>query len=99
MNWIVDGKFLAFAGPHDCSEMTKDGYRTLTPRNYIPYFKKHNVTLVVRDRILIIKVQYILHDRGSTSCGSFSVVLREEGYPNPCSLVPVSEPLRLCACS
>ncbi|CAN0589506.1 unnamed protein product, partial [Ectocarpus sp. 12 AP-2014] len=40
--------FLAFAGPHSRSEMTREGYRTLTPRNYIPYFKKHNVTLVVR---------------------------------------------------
>ncbi|CBJ27072.1 conserved unknown protein [Ectocarpus siliculosus] len=48
LNWLVDGKFLAFAGPHSRSEMTREGYRTLTPRNYIPYFKKHNVTLVVR---------------------------------------------------
>lgn len=29
--------------------MTREGYRTLTPRNYIPYFKKHNVTLVVSE--------------------------------------------------
>lgn len=49
LNWLVDGKFLAFAGPHSRSEMTKEGYRTLTPRNYIPYFKKHNVTLVVSE--------------------------------------------------
>lgn len=47
LNWLVDGKFLAFAGPHSRSEMTREGYRTLTPRNYIPYFKKHNVSLVV----------------------------------------------------
>lgn len=47
LNWIVEKKFLAFAGPHRRSEMTAEGYRTLTPRNYIPYFKKHNVTLVV----------------------------------------------------
>lgn len=50
LNWLVDGKFLAFAGPHSRSEMTREGYRTLTPRNYIPYFKKHNVTLVVSAR-------------------------------------------------
>lgn len=50
MNWLVDGKFLAFAGPHNRSEMTREGYRTLTPKNYIPYFKKHNVTLVVSKR-------------------------------------------------
>lgn len=47
-NWLVDGKFLAFAGPHRRSEITKEGYHTLTPGHYIPYFKKHNVTLVVR---------------------------------------------------
>lgn len=50
LNWLVDGKFLAFAGPHSRSEMTREGYRTLTPRNYTPYFKKHNVTLVVSAR-------------------------------------------------
>lgn len=48
LNWIINGKFLAFAGPHSRSEMTREGYTTLTPANYIPYFKKHNVTLVVR---------------------------------------------------
>lgn len=47
LNWLVDRKFLAFAGPHGRSEITREGYRTLTPRNYIPYFKKHNVSLVV----------------------------------------------------
>lgn len=48
LNWIADGKFLAFAGPHSHSEITQEGYRTLTPSDYIPYFKEHNVTLVVR---------------------------------------------------
>jgi cell division cycle 14 len=47
-NWIVEGRFLAFAGPHNKAELTTDGYRTLTPDDYIPYFKKHNVTLVIR---------------------------------------------------
>lgn len=48
LNWIVEGKFLAFAGPHNKAEVTADGYCTLTPEDYIPFFKKHNVTLVVR---------------------------------------------------
>ncbi|CAM9983809.1 unnamed protein product, partial [Choristocarpus tenellus] len=48
LNWIVDNKFLAFAGPHSKSEHTGYGYQTLTPRDYIAYFRKHNVTLVVR---------------------------------------------------
>eukprot|EP00953_Heterococcus_sp_UTEX-ZZ885_P016501 9279-Heterococcus_DN1.PRE.3 len=42
------GIFLAFAGPHNKAELTTDGYRTLTPDDYIPYFQKHNVTLVIR---------------------------------------------------
>ncbi|KAL0207275.1 hypothetical protein P9112_011903 [Eukaryota sp. TZLM1-RC] len=45
MNWIIPGKILAFAGP---SEQQNLGYSTLTPRHYIPYFKKHNITEVVR---------------------------------------------------
>ena len=48
MNWIVDGKFLAFAGPHTSRELSPEGYYTLTPEDYTPYFLKHNVQLVVR---------------------------------------------------
>ncbi|KAG5179341.1 dual specificity protein phosphatase [Tribonema minus] len=48
LNWIVEGKFLAFAGPCERSSITPEGYRTLTPDDFIPYFKKHNVTLVIR---------------------------------------------------
>jgi cell division cycle 14 len=46
-NWITK-KFLAFAGPHETHDASPDGYHTLTPADYIPYFKAHNVTLVVR---------------------------------------------------
>jgi cell division cycle 14 len=47
MNWIVPGKFMAFSGP---SSTTKDpdGYRTFTPDDYVPIFKKFGVTTVVR---------------------------------------------------
>ena len=45
---IVDGKFLAFAGPHNANLATTDGFSTLTPEDYIPYFKKKNVTDVIR---------------------------------------------------
>ena len=48
LNWIVEGKFLAFAGPHDVRSSSPEGYHTLCPDDYIPYFKKKNVTLVVR---------------------------------------------------
>ena len=47
LNWCVDGKFIAFAGPHATRD-AMEGYRALTPDDYIPYFKKKNVTLVIR---------------------------------------------------
>jgi len=48
MSWIVKDKFLAFAGPHDIRSETKEGVINLTPEDYIPYFKKKGVTLVIR---------------------------------------------------
>ncbi|GBG28720.1 Dual specificity protein phosphatase CDC14A [Hondaea fermentalgiana] len=48
LNWIMPNKFLAFAGPHDRRMRTREGYDTLTPEHYIPYFKRRNVTLVIR---------------------------------------------------
>lgn len=47
LNWLSP-KFLAFAGPHDTFSSSPDGYVTLTPEHYIPYFKQKNVTLVIR---------------------------------------------------
>eukprot|EP01016_Furgasonia_blochmanni_P013076 TRINITY_DN1660_c0_g2_i4.p1 TRINITY_DN1660_c0_g2~~TRINITY_DN1660_c0_g2_i4.p1 ORF type:complete len:486 (-),score=96.22 TRINITY_DN1660_c0_g2_i4:205-1536(-) len=47
MNWIVPGKFLAFSGPSATSR-DPDGYKTFTPEDYVPIFKKFNVGLVVR---------------------------------------------------
>ncbi|XP_018614668.1 dual specificity protein phosphatase CDC14B isoform X3 [Scleropages formosus] len=46
-NWIVPGKFLAFSGPHPKSKI-ENGYPLHAPEAYIPYFRKHNVTTVIR---------------------------------------------------
>lgn len=48
MNWIINGKILAFAGPSYERRVSPEGYCTLAPSDYIPYFKKKNVGLVVR---------------------------------------------------
>ncbi|GAB1288049.1 Dual specificity protein phosphatase CDC14A [Apodemus speciosus] len=46
-NWIVPGKFLAFSGPHPKSKI-ENGYPLHAPEAYFPYFKKNNVTTIVR---------------------------------------------------
>ncbi|XP_075364368.1 dual specificity protein phosphatase CDC14A isoform X4 [Mycteria americana] len=46
-NWIVPGKFLAFSGPHPKSRL-ENGYPLHAPEAYFPYFKKHNVTSIIR---------------------------------------------------
>lgn len=46
-NWILPDKFLAFSGPHNKSRI-ENGYPLHAPEAYIPYFKKHSVTAVVR---------------------------------------------------
>lgn len=48
LNWLQEGKWVAFAGPHAKRECGPGGYYTLRPEDYVPYFKKKNVTLVVR---------------------------------------------------
>ena len=47
MNWIVPGKFLAFSGPSE-EERDDDGWRTFTPDDYAPLFKKFGINLVIR---------------------------------------------------
>ncbi|KAL3934397.1 MAG: hypothetical protein SGARI_003398, partial [Bacillariaceae sp.] len=39
---------MAFAGPSFQKTVSPEGYCTLAPSDYIPYFQKHNVGLVVR---------------------------------------------------
>mmetsp|Transcript_40190 Transcript_40190/g.97082 ORF Transcript_40190/g.97082 Transcript_40190/m.97082 type:complete len:541 (+) Transcript_40190:676-2298(+) len=48
LNWIMKGKILAFAGPSYKKTVSPEGYCTLAPADYIPYFKKKKVGLVVR---------------------------------------------------
>jgi cell division cycle 14 len=47
MNWIIPGKFLAFSSPSSTAYDT-DGYRTFTPDDYTPTFKKWKIGLVIR---------------------------------------------------
>mmetsp|Transcript_18963 Transcript_18963/g.21242 ORF Transcript_18963/g.21242 Transcript_18963/m.21242 type:complete len:99 (-) Transcript_18963:382-678(-) len=47
MNWIVPGKFLAFSGPSE-EEHDDEGYRTFTPDDYAPIFRKFKINSVVR---------------------------------------------------
>ena len=48
MNWIVDGRFLAFAGPHDARACTPEGYVTTAVDDLVPHFKRKGVAAVVR---------------------------------------------------
>ncbi|NXP89007.1 CC14A phosphatase, partial [Passerina amoena] len=46
-NWIIPGRFLAFSGPHPKSKL-ENGYPLHAPEAYFPYFKKHNITTIIR---------------------------------------------------
>ncbi|KAJ6669648.1 hypothetical protein lerEdw1_000197 [Lerista edwardsae] len=46
-NWIIPKKFLAFSGPHSRSRI-ENGYPHHAPEAYFPYFKRHNVTTIIR---------------------------------------------------
>jgi protein-tyrosine phosphatase len=48
LNWIVKGKICAFAGPSYEKYISPEGYCTLSPNDYIPYFQRRNIKLVVR---------------------------------------------------
>ncbi|XP_026855522.2 dual specificity protein phosphatase CDC14B isoform X3 [Electrophorus electricus] len=47
LNWIIPGKFLAFSGPHPKSKI-ENGYPLHAPEAYVPYFRKYNITTVIR---------------------------------------------------
>ncbi|XP_053618809.1 dual specificity protein phosphatase CDC14A-like [Plodia interpunctella] len=47
LNWIVPGKMLAFSGPHHRSRLDR-GYPLHSPEHYHEYFRRHNVTTIVR---------------------------------------------------
>jgi len=48
MNWLAQGRFLAFAGPHDVRATTPEGYHTTAVDDVLPYFRAKGVTAVVR---------------------------------------------------
>ncbi|XP_068408634.1 dual specificity protein phosphatase CDC14B isoform X4 [Eschrichtius robustus] len=47
LNWIIPDRFLAFCGPHSRTRL-ESGYHQHSPEAYIPYFKNHNVTTIIR---------------------------------------------------
>ncbi|KAM6921671.1 dual specificity protein phosphatase CDC14AB [Xenentodon cancila] len=47
LNWIAPAKFLAFSGPHPKTKI-ENGYPLHAPEAYFPYFRKHNVTTIIR---------------------------------------------------
>uniref|UniRef100_A0A8C5SW84 protein-tyrosine-phosphatase n=1 Tax=Laticauda laticaudata TaxID=8630 RepID=A0A8C5SW84_LATLA len=46
-NWIIPKKIMAFSGPHSRSRI-ENGYPHHAPEAYFPYFRRHNVTTVIR---------------------------------------------------
>lgn len=47
LNWIIPRKILAFSGPHAKSKI-ENGYPLHAPEAYFTYFRKRNVTTIVR---------------------------------------------------
>jgi cell division cycle 14 len=48
LNWLCKDRILAFAGPSYERHVSPEGYCTLAPADYIPYFLERKVSLVVR---------------------------------------------------
>ncbi len=48
LNWIIPGKFVAFSGPTQTPIAYIDGICTNTPEVYFEYFRRKNVTAIVR---------------------------------------------------
>ncbi|CAH8613338.1 unnamed protein product [Heterobilharzia americana] len=47
LSWIIPNKFIAFCGPHSQTKV-ENGYPLHSPEAYIPYFRKHNVSTIIR---------------------------------------------------
>lgn len=47
LNWMLPKKFIAFCGPHAKSKV-EHGYPLHAPESYFSYFRRHNVTTVIR---------------------------------------------------
>ncbi|KAL3783470.1 hypothetical protein ACHAW5_011117 [Stephanodiscus triporus] len=76
LNWIVSGGILAFAGPHSHRSTTSDGYCVLTPDDYVPYFRRRGVKLVIQlnkgcydgDRFVRAGIRHVVHQYPDGSC-------------------------------
>ncbi|XP_015122657.1 dual specificity protein phosphatase CDC14C isoform X2 [Diachasma alloeum] len=47
LNWILPGKYIAFCGPH-AKLNNENGYPLHAPESYFSYFRRNNVTTIVR---------------------------------------------------
>ncbi|CAH8868855.1 unnamed protein product [Trichobilharzia szidati] len=47
LTWIIPNKFIAFCGPHAQSKL-ENGYPLHCPEAYVPYFRKMNVSTIIR---------------------------------------------------
>lgn len=47
LNWVVPNKFIAFCGPHQEAKFN-NGYYVHSPETYFGYFRRNNVTTIVR---------------------------------------------------
>ncbi|XP_071952211.1 dual specificity protein phosphatase CDC14A-like isoform X2 [Antedon mediterranea] len=61
-NWLLPDKFLAFSGPHAKSKI-ENGYPLHAPEAYFPYFRKHNITTIIRLNKKIYEARRF-HDAG-----------------------------------
>eukprot|EP00569_Conticribra_weissflogii_P016979 CAMPEP_0171400210 /NCGR_PEP_ID=MMETSP0880-20121228/7124_1 /TAXON_ID=67004 /ORGANISM="Thalassiosira weissflogii, Strain CCMP1336" /LENGTH=538 /DNA_ID=CAMNT_0011914505 /DNA_START=299 /DNA_END=1912 /DNA_ORIENTATION=+ len=50
LNWIIQDKIIAFAGPHSRKLITPEGFCMLTPSDYLPHFTRpeFHVKLIIR---------------------------------------------------
>jgi len=67
LNWVLPGKFLSFAGPHN-EKRVDNGYPLLAPEDYFAKFKRDGVTDIVRlndhlyDKNRFVKAGFKHHD-------------------------------------
>eukprot|EP00730_Choanoeca_flexa_P012379 TRINITY_DN410_c0_g1_i1.p1 TRINITY_DN410_c0_g1~~TRINITY_DN410_c0_g1_i1.p1 ORF type:complete len:448 (+),score=79.25 TRINITY_DN410_c0_g1_i1:210-1553(+) len=79
-NWMIPGKFVSLAGPHNEAHTTH-GYPHLSPEHYYDYFHQHNVTDIIRlnkrmyDRQKFIDAGFNHHDLFFTdgSCPPYDI--------------------------
>eukprot|EP00727_Mastigamoeba_balamuthi_P013821 m51a1_g9061 putative dual specificity protein phosphatase cdc14a (402) ;mRNA; f:76882-78759 len=87
INWVVPGKVLAFSGPLPTRTVFGSAY-TLTPEDYIDYFKANNVTAVVR----LNKRMYDARRFEKNGIRHFDLIFTDGGIP---SMAQVTSFLRI----